>query len=213
MAHVLKQCRHGGARGRRWRAVQGRAQGAARQYATQGPGRRAATPRVLRRPPVRPRPPTQPAARAAPPPLCSALHLIGLEQAHADLHAPPLPVGHAVQPPAQINVQQPDEPAATRVGGASTARGMQRVQLLAGCAQRRVVRLGPPGPGGVCGASLGERGWARRPPPSTLLPAANPLHLSRRAGSTPSTPKIMAPAAMSPCIATLLPANAMSRRH
>ena len=50
--------------------------------------------------------------------------------------------------------------------------------------------------------------------PTAESPArSKSAHLSRRFGSTPSTPNSILPAAMSPCMGTLLPAKAMSRRH
>lgn len=42
-------------------------------------------------------------------------HLVGLEQPHADLHAPPLAVRHLVEPPAQIDIEELYEPDRARV--------------------------------------------------------------------------------------------------
>ncbi len=52
-------------------------------------------------------------------PAQNSAHLVGFQQAHADLHAPPLPVRHLVQPPVEVDVQQLDEPVAIVTKGQS----------------------------------------------------------------------------------------------
>lgn len=72
-------------------------------------------------------------------------HLVGLEQSHADLHAPPLPIRHLVQAPVQINVQQLDQPALGRAHELRISGTKLRytMALAVSAAERRQLRHTP----------------------------------------------------------------------